>query len=335
VSGGTETRPVVGVLGLGLIGGSLAQAWAATGGDVVGWSRSAATRDLAAAAGLAVTASPADVVGRADIVVLATPLSVLPDTLDDVAAALADRADPPTITDVGSVKGPIAAHARAVLADPSIFVPGHPMAGTEHAGWTSARPDLFRGATWALGVDEPTDLGRWTSVARVVLAVGGVVVPISCDEHDEAVALVSHLPYALAGVLSTLLDDEPTGLPSALAAGSFASATRVVRGDGRGLGVELARANAAHLRPRLVAMQSALGALVAALEVDDVATLETLFRRAGRVAADPPVTPGAGRLDPVELTRDRLLASGRRDEQICGIAADGASYEALAPGARS
>src|SRR5690349_19281248 len=124
-------RASVGVIGLGHIGGSLALAVH----GCVAWTRSPETRAAAATAGIDVRDSLAEVVEAVDVVVLAPPLPALADVLDQVAAVVNGGDCSPTITDVGSVKAPIAAHAAEVLDDPSTFVPGHPLAGTERTGW--------------------------------------------------------------------------------------------------------------------------------------------------------------------------------------------------------
>lgn len=314
LTGSVRARPAptLGVLGLGLIGGSVAQAWAAQGGRVVAWSRSEHTRELAAAhPGLSVVSSPAAVVaglGPDDIVLIATPLGALDATLDDVAAALADRPDPPTVTDAGSVKQAVTDHAGKVLADPSIFVPGHPMAGTEHSGFAHADPGLFDAARWALGVDEPVDLDRWASVARFVQALGAVVVPVNTLEHDRAVALVSHLPHVLAAGLTGLLQDETSGLARGLAAGSFASATRVVGGSGMMLGAELCGANRREVRTRLAELRGWLDSFDRTLELGSQDSIDEIFEAGsdgGNTSTQPEPVASVG------LDREELLAIGR------------------------
>ena len=229
-------EPTVGVLGLGHIGGSLALALPGS----IAWSRSAETRAAAAAAGVDVVDSVAEVVTAADFVVVAAALPALEAVVDQVAEAVADLERSPTITDVGSVKAPIAAHAAAVLPDPSAFVPGHPLAGTERSGWASADGSLFAGTTWALSVDEPAALDRWLAVARLLCSLGVEVVPVTNDEHDRILARTSHLPYVLAGRFARRTD--PQAL--ALSGGSLAALTRVVSTvDGARFGAELATAN--------------------------------------------------------------------------------------------
>lgn len=310
----TTSDMTLGVVGLGLIGGSVARGWLErSDGAVVAWTRSAATRKRAADHGVTVAASIADVVDRAEVVVLATPLPALPDTLTEVAALIGDRADPPTITDVGSVKLPLHVLAGEVLSDPSIFVPGHPMAGTEHAGWEHADPDLFATRRWALVVDEPVAMRRWFGVLGVALTLGSAVVPVSAADHDRAVALISHLPHLLAAGLRSLLDAEPDALTATLVAGSFSGATRVTEGSGRTLGAEMAWANRREALTRLDQFMAELARQRAALERCDPEALTGLFPSAALRTGDRSTEPSR-----LVATRADLLSLGRRGGAVVG-----------------
>ena len=133
-----------------------------------------------------------------------------------------------TITDLGSVKGPV---LRALGERwGGRFVGGHPMCGTERSGHTAVDPGLFTGARWAVCLEEDTELPRWLRVAEVALAVGAEVVPVTAAEHDDAVAAISHVPHLLAAALAEAAADAGP-LALALAAGSFASGTRVIGSD--------------------------------------------------------------------------------------------------------
>ncbi len=277
----------VGVVGLGLIGGSIARGVLAGGGTVKAWTRSAATRSAAAEIGVDVVGSLAEVVEGAGVVVLATPLPVLPDTLDEVAAALRGVAEPPTVTDVGSVKVPLVAHASAVLADRSVFVPGHPLAGTEHRGWDASEPGLFEGTTWALCDDAWVDRDRWDQVARLAESLGAAPVAVAAATHDITLALTSHVPYALAAVLS----DQVAAASNPdwcrrLSGGSLQSATRVVRGGGASLGAEMLWANRTSVVGQLEGVTLRLDALRRVLESDDREPVDELFARASALWAD-------------------------------------------------
>jgi len=328
----SASLPVVGVVGLGLIGGSLARGIVDRGGEVVAATRSSAARAGASGAGVTVVKDPAAVVAAADVVVLAVPLSVLEATLDEVAAAvraLPPGRPPPTVTDVGSVKVPIARSAAAAALR-GAFIPGHPMAGTEQAGWRAADPDLFAGGRWALAVDMPVALDHWATVARMAVSVGAAVVPVDSAEHDDAVALVSHLPYLVAALSAGLLPaDGGSSLAATLAAGSFADLTRVAGGHPT-LGAEMATANAAPLAARATSLADRLsaaaellvqaGAAGGGVEAGSAqARLGSLFDagRLGRQAFDAARTGSAP--SPQSLDRDGLLALGRRGGRVVHV----------------
>jgi prephenate dehydrogenase len=213
----TMAAPPVSVVGLGQLGGSLAAALAAAGREVSGWDVDPRARDLAAAHGVRISQ---DVAG---VVVLATPVPALPTALDGLTV------DPDaTVTDLGSVKGPVVAELGALLG--GRFVGGHPMCGTERSGPDAVDPGLFRGARWALCLEPGTELPRWLRAAEVALAVGAEVVPVTAAEHDAAVAAVSHVPHLIAAALAAAARDAGP-LALTLAAGSFRDGTRVIASD--------------------------------------------------------------------------------------------------------
>lgn len=311
----SDEVPTVGVVGLGLIGGSLARALLAQGGRVVATTRSAEARAGAQAAGVEVVDDVAALAGSgASVLVAATALAHLPTTVGELAAAAGP--DGPTVTDVGSVKAPIAALAPGVPA----LVPGHPMAGTESSGWDAGTADLFEGRTWALVVDPPVDLGRWADVARMALAVGATVVPVSAEEHDAAVALVSHLPYALAAVGAGLVDEHPApALARALAAGSFRDLTRVAGGHPT-LGREMASGNAAALSPVLRDVGRRLVALADGLDAGDAEVVAATFAAGRRARQHHDATAGDTRTSGTAvLDREGLLGLGRIGGRISEI----------------
>ncbi len=211
----------VAVLGLGLIGGSLARRLAGSH-EVVGYDSDPPTR-AAAAAGLAVAGSVAEAVADRDLVVVATPLPAFRSVLAEAAAVAAAAA---IVTDVASVKAPALDAARSALGPGARYVGGHPMAGTERAGFGASDPRLFDGAAWVLCLEEDTELAAWLAVAGLVASLGCRVVPCSAAEHDAAVARTSGLPHLLATALAVAgADGGPLAL--ALAAGSFRDGTRV------------------------------------------------------------------------------------------------------------
>ncbi|MGZ3141361.1 prephenate dehydrogenase [Lentzea chajnantorensis] len=238
------------VIGLGLIGGSVLRGAKAAGRTVWGATASRDDADRARAEGF-------DVVGveealRRDpeaLVVLAVPLPALPDLLRKV---------PPNtrLTDVTSVKGPV--HDAVHRYAPEVrFVGGHPMAGTSRSGWDAGSAGLFENAAWVVTPEEADD--HLVDVMRLALDLGAHVVPTTPEEHDEAVARISHLPHILAAVLAAVgAGGGPLAL--ALAAGSFGDGTRVA-----GSRPELVRAMCEGNRDALLmAVDDALGRLGAA-----------------------------------------------------------------------
>ncbi len=217
-----QTDPVVGILGLGLIGGSLLRRLHLQGRRAVGWNRDPAGRAAARAQGLQVRDEPTDVVAEAGVLVTAVPLPVLADLLPLVSAA----ARPGTIlTDVTSVKIPVRALA-ASLAPQLRFVGGHPMAGTQHSGFAASEPTLFEGSVWVVCRESDTDPQAWDAVADLARVSGARVMEATARSHDEAVARISHVPHLLAAALAASAA-EAGELPLQLGAGSFRDGTRV------------------------------------------------------------------------------------------------------------
>ena len=191
------------VVGSGLIGGSLLRAAEKAGRTVWGASASEGTAAQACADGFDVTINTDAALRRAAdsdaLVVLAVPLPAVPDVLRRVDAIA------PTcrLTDAVSVKVAVA-DAVDRYAPRARYVGGHPMAGTAESGWAAGDAELFTGAAWVVAADDGLDLDVWRDVAELAWACGARVVPAAADEHDLAVARVSHLPHLLAAVLAAV-----------------------------------------------------------------------------------------------------------------------------------
>ncbi|HEY0639289.1 MAG TPA: prephenate dehydrogenase [Pseudonocardiaceae bacterium] len=253
----TDARAVC-VIGLGLIGGSVLRVAAGEGRTAWGSTESEADARQARADGYDVAASVDEALARATaqdaLVVLAVPLPAV----DGVLRRLRRFAPECRLTDVVSVKAPVA-EAVARLAPDARYVGGHPMAGTSRSGWPAGSADLFRDAAWVVAADEGLDLEVWADVARLAFSAGAAVVPAAIDEHDAAVARISHLPHVLAAVLATVgADGGP--LAMTLAAGSFRDGTRVA-GSAPDLVTAMCEGNRTAL---LAAVDDALGRLGAA-----------------------------------------------------------------------
>lgn len=239
------------VIGLGLIGGSLARALARSGCDVIGLDAASVCRRAIAAKAIARrAASPEEAARLAGVVVLAAP----PDANRNLLARLA-RVAPPglVVTDVGSVKGPICRDAaRLALAG---FVGGHPMAGNERAGFGASSADLFRGRPWILTPGRPAALAR---IRAIVRAVGARPVVMDPETHDRVAAFLSHLPQLLAWALTDAVASDPVARRHrALAGPGFAGMTRLAASP-RPLWREILRDNRVEVRRAVRAMGRAL-----------------------------------------------------------------------------
>jgi prephenate dehydrogenase len=190
-------RPAVAIVGLGLVGGSLARALSAAGYRVIGHDRPRVLRQATAARAIAVAARSVPLaVADADVVVLAASPRTNRRLLAQVARAARAGA---ILTDVGSVKRGICADARR--RGLRSFVGGHPMAGREASGFAASKPDLFHGRRWILTPDADTVPASVRAVRALVRAVGARPVVMSAAEHDRTVAFLSHVPQVLAWAL--------------------------------------------------------------------------------------------------------------------------------------
>jgi prephenate dehydrogenase len=235
------------VLGLGLIGGSLLRAATDAGREAFGYNRSVDGAQAARFDGFDATTDLHSALSRAAdlgaLIVLAVPVPALPILLSHISQTAPDC----PLTDVTSVKGAVldAVTAAGLQAR---FVGGHPMTGTAHSGWQAGHARLFVGAPWVISVDDHVDPAVWSTVLRLALDCGSVVVPARSDEHDAAAAAISHLPHLLAEALAVTAGEVP--LAFALAAGSFRDGTRVA-GSAPDLVRAMCEANAGQLLPRV------------------------------------------------------------------------------------
>jgi len=190
-------KPAVAIVGLGLVGGSLARALTAAGYRVIGHDRPPVLRQALSARAIAVAARSVPLaVADADIVVLAASPRTNRRLLPQVARAARPGA---TLTDVGSVKRGICGDARR--RGLARFVGGHPMAGREKSGFAASKPDLFDGRRWILTPDAGTAPASLRAMRGLVRATGARPVVMSPVEHDRVVAFLSHAPQVVAWAL--------------------------------------------------------------------------------------------------------------------------------------
>lgn len=270
----------VAIVGVGLIGGSLGMALRERrlAEVVVGIGRSPAALEKALYLGAIdeFTTDLADGVRSADLIVLATPIGQILADLGRLPTLLSPQA---VVTDVGSTKAEIAREGDRLLTN-GAFVPGHPMAGSERSGVEAARADLFIEATWALTPTDATNREALKVVRHLAQAVGARTIVLDPHSHDRAVAVTSHLPHVLAYALTTLAAAESQCNPHLLdlAAGSFASATRVA-GSSPELWRDIALSNQAALLEAIRAYRTLLTEAETILESGDADALLALFQR--------------------------------------------------------
>lgn len=209
-----------GIIGLGLIGGSLALALRDLGYSVGGVDQDEVAVERAIANGVI---HHAGLPAAASLTIVATPVDAIP---DGVKQALTETTG--WVTDTGSVKGPI---ANAVSSDR--FVPSHPMAGSEQSGLDGARPDLFRGAAWVITPSVETSDQTFAAMHELVVALGADPLTLEPRAHDRMVATVSHVPHLTAATLMNVASqrsDEHLAMLR-LAAGGFRDMTRIASGS--------------------------------------------------------------------------------------------------------
>jgi len=231
----------VGIVGLGLIGGSIGLDLRAQGIKVQGLVHRSSTAERAMERGLvsAVSTDPA-CLACCDLVILALPIPALLKPNAELLEALPAEA---VVTDVGSVKQPVlqewkGRHPR--------FVASHPMAGTAQAGVEAGQRDLFQGRPWIATPDAETDSAALAVVEDLARRLGSRWFTAGAAQHDQAVALISHMPVLVSAALLRAAGDERDpeirALAQALASSGFADTSRVGGGN-PDLGVAMASSN--------------------------------------------------------------------------------------------
>ncbi len=225
----------VAFMGIGLINGSLAKVMRAKGlaHEIVAASRRQETLDRALALGLcdSATTDPAEAAAGADLIVLGTP----PAAVGAVAAAMAPGiGEDAIVTDVSSIKAQIVREVRPHLPDPSRFVPGHPVAGTEHSGPDAAFATLFVNRRCILTPTDDTDPAAVARVKALWEEAGSAVDLMTPEHHDKVLAITSHLPHLIAyTIVGTVADLEEQQQSEVFkyAAGGFTDFTRIAGSD--------------------------------------------------------------------------------------------------------
>ncbi|TVP59819.1 MAG: bifunctional prephenate dehydrogenase/3-phosphoshikimate 1-carboxyvinyltransferase [Halomonadaceae bacterium] len=300
------------VIGLGLIGGSLAMAARHRGlaTTVVGFDR----RDSEMHQGLALgvideaATSAASAVANADLVVIAVPVQATDAVLASIRDSLPENA---TLTDVGSVKGSFITSVVQIWGEvgPRV-IPGHPIAGSEKSGVASSNPELFAAHKVILTPGLNTDPGALARLTEFWRGCGSEVLSMSVSHHDQVLAATSHLPHLIAfSLVDTLAGEKDNQDIFRYAAGGFRDFTRIAASDPV-MWRDIFLANKTAVLASLDHFTRDLAHLREAIDGDDGAALQQVFTRA-KAARDhfSKILSGQAYLNTMTTQQTRFRAS--------------------------
>lgn len=275
----------IAIWGVGLIGGSLGQAWRQAGvaDEVLGIGRD--EQNLAQAQQLGAidryVLDPLAALDGCDLLVLGGPVDVLVRWAETYGPRIAPGT---VVTDVGSVKASVVAAWDKHLARGAHFVGGHPMAGKEQTGVASATPTLFQDARWVLTPGETATAAATGLVAALARMTGAQVFTMSAADHDARVAYISHLPQLVSVALAAAAGEGEERLAEvlALAAGGFRDTTRIAASS-PDMWWPILAANQVAVADALAAFRQELGVLEAAVRSGDSSVFRQRFQRAAEV----------------------------------------------------
>ena len=257
----------IGIVGLGLIGGSLGLDLRLQGHRVMGLAQRLSTSESAIARGAVDDASEdAAILKTCEVVFVCTPLSKIVITVEKIAPFLSKTA---ILTDVGSVKVPIVGAMMTLKTVSNPFVGGHPMSGTAESGIQAAIAGLFVGNPYVLTPTAETPREAVETVEALAKSLGSVLYECTPEAHDRAVALISHLPVMVsAGLIQACMreeDFEVRALAQQLASSGFRDTSRVGGGNPE-LGRLMAEFNSPALLMALKRYRSTLDEMISTIE---------------------------------------------------------------------
>ncbi|MDH6066066.1 prephenate/arogenate dehydrogenase [Chrysosporum ovalisporum APH033B] len=270
----------IGILGLGLIGGSLGYDLRSLGHHVLGVSQRESTCEKAIALGSVDQASvDMKLLADAGVVFICTPIALIVPQLRQLIDHLPVTT---VITDVGSVKTPI---VQAIAPLWENFIGGHPMAGTADSGIEAARQNLFVGRPYVLTPDSTTPKTAIAVVEQIVGSLGARIYYCQPEQHDRAVSLISHLPVMVSTALIAACmgetDSQVLQLAQNLASSGFRDTSRVGGGNPE-LGVMMAQYNRQELLSSLQQYRQHLDQLTKLIEQEDWAALQFKLQSTGK-----------------------------------------------------
>lgn len=274
----------IGIVGLGLIGGSLGLEFKNKNIQVVGVSRRQNTCKIAVKNRVVDEASTdLSILKNTDIVFICTPIELIPDTLELMIPFLNEST---IVTDVGSVKSFVVQKCSSLWPN---FVGGHPMAGTAKQGIEAAQTNLFQNAAYVLTPIESTSIHAVKKVEKVASYLGTKIYKCSPEIHDRAVAFISHLPVMIsASLINTCIDqkDKKTlTLAKNLASSGFRDTSRVGGGNVE-LGLMMAKYNQKELLFSLREYRQNLDKIIDNIDSQNWQSLEDILTTCKRIRPD-------------------------------------------------
>jgi len=270
------------IIGVGLIGGSLARALRQSKSvkTIIGCGRNESKLQRAVELGVIdqYNCDPATAVENADAVVLAVPLGVMPDILQKIASHLSENC---LLTDVGSAKASVVSAVKSVFGSlPKNFVPAHPIAGTEKSGVEASFAELFQHRRVIITPTKSSDNDYIELTRKMWAACGAEVVNMDVEHHDDVLAATSHLPHMLAfSLVDTLARRDDRQEIFDYAAGGFRDFTRIASSD-PDMWHDICLANQTALLKSLEQYGDDLKRLTEAVRQSDSGYLKQTFRRA-------------------------------------------------------
>lgn len=274
----TFTRQSVAFLGLGLISGSLASALRDSGwqGELLGWG----PREPSLKRGLELgiidrySLDLDEVIGSSDMLIIGAPPVATGDLLAELLPKAMASAHQPIVTDLASIKGWVIDRANCEY---SRFVPGHPIAGSEHSGVAASRVDLFSGREVILTPNADLDPIALKEVTAMWALTGARVTHMPVADHDAALAASSHSPHMLAYTLTMVLADHPLQ-PIQHGGGALRDMTRIAGSDPV-MWRDIALTNRDALLTALTEVEGELAQLKRLIEASDGSGMQAYFTR--------------------------------------------------------
>ena len=273
----------VAIMGLGLIGGSIALALKESLKDditvtafdcqmtTIEYARQCTPIDF-------VTDDYIAAVEKADLVILAVPVLQMIPLAQTIMPHLKEGA---VLTDVGSTKSAICREMAPILREDISFVAGHPMAGIELSGIAAAKVDLFNNKFYIISPETAKNDASVQFVEAMVRAIGAIPTTLDLTHHDSCVAVISHVPHVAAAGLVNLLGCSPEDLEHnlKLAGGGFRDTTRIASSDAD-MWADICISNGKAIQKTLRSYQEMMGLIIDAIEDGDRQAIHSFFRTA-------------------------------------------------------